>query len=64
MQDDGGDPADGAEELTPCAETWKASASANKKGAFEIYDITGHFPVACRHGLVEIFCEIVRSGEQ
>lgn len=62
--DDGGDPADGAEDLTPCAETWKASAAANRKGAFKIYDIMGHFPVACHHGLVEAFCEIVWSGKQ
>jgi hypothetical protein len=59
--DNPGDPADGQVDSTPCAKNWKATEV--KKSLFDIYDITGQFPMACRHGLVEAFCKIVRSGE-
>ena len=42
---------------------WKNSAADTKKTAFEIYETNGIFPTACRHGQIEILCEIVRSGE-
>lgn len=58
-----GDAADGQKVPSPCAKNWKASAAEGKQSTFDIYDITGIFPVACRHGLIEIFAEIVRSGE-
>ncbi|KAF7976738.1 hypothetical protein HWV62_5710 [Athelia sp. TMB] len=61
--DEAGDVTDAQEIKTTCSKTWKAAASENKKGAFEIYETNGVFPVACRHGLVITFAEIVRSGE-
>ncbi|KAF7970980.1 hypothetical protein HWV62_22471 [Athelia sp. TMB] len=61
--DEAGDVTDTQEIKTTCSKTWKAAASENKKSAFEIYETNGIFPVACRHGLVITFAEIVRSGE-
>lgn len=51
----------GQEVETPCAKNWRAAQE--KLTALAIYDINGGLPVACRHGLIEGFCEIVRSGE-
>lgn len=56
-----GDAADGEVSMTPCAKNWKAAEAKNS--ALAIYDINGKLPMACRHGLIEVFCEIVRSGE-
>lgn len=56
-----GDSADGQEIETPCAKNWRAAQE--KQSALAIYEINGGFPTACRHGLIEAFCEIVRSGE-
>ncbi|KAF7977125.1 hypothetical protein HWV62_4742 [Athelia sp. TMB] len=59
----GGDVTDAQELKTTCTKNWKAANSANKKSAFEIYETNGIFPVACRHGLIITFAEMVRSNE-
>lgn len=56
-----GDAADGQEKLTSCTKNWKAAEE--KISALAIYEINGGFPMACRHGFIEVFVEIVRSGE-
>lgn len=61
--DEPGDVTDAQDVQTACVKNWKAANSTNKKSAFEIYDTNGIFPVACRHGLVITFTEIVRSNE-
>lgn len=61
--DHGGDPTDGEDSKTPCADRWKASAAEHKKRALDIYDQTGMFASACRHGTILVACEMVRSGE-
>ena len=58
-----GDAADGDDDPTPCAKTWKASAAEHEKRALNIYETTGIFVSACRHGFIQIACEMVRSGE-
>ncbi|KAF7964652.1 hypothetical protein HWV62_4415, partial [Athelia sp. TMB] len=58
-----GDVTDGQDVQTTCAKNWKAANSANKKSAFEIYETNGIFPVACRHGLIVTFAEMVHSNE-
>lgn len=49
--------------VDPCTKNWKASAAEHKKRALDIYDITGIFASACRHGLMNKICEMVYSGE-
>lgn len=64
-QDEGGDPTDGGtqEALGECARNWKAAATDDKKKMWAIFDETGIFASACRHGLILWITDMVRSGE-
>ncbi|KAI0060325.1 hypothetical protein BV25DRAFT_1783310, partial [Artomyces pyxidatus] len=51
-------------EKTKCTNSWRTeNASAVGKGVAEVFDQTGVFLAACRHGVVEYVEEMVRSGE-
>ncbi|KAI0686976.1 hypothetical protein C8Q76DRAFT_772245 [Earliella scabrosa] len=65
VEDDGseGDPTDGTQAAGPCASHWKAAAADEKKRMWAIYDETGIFASACRHGLILWIADMVRSGE-
>lgn len=58
-----GDPTDGAAVISNCTKNWKAAAAEEKKRAFGIFDETGVFASACRHGLILWVADMVRSGE-
>lgn len=63
-----GDPTDGVEGTTQagidqCVKNWKAAASDEKKRTWAIYDETGIYASACRHGFVLWICDMVCSGE-
>lgn len=63
-----GDPTDGAENATregvdQCVKNWKAAKSDDKKRTWAIYDETGIYASACRHGFILWICDMVRSGE-
>ncbi|KAL7284434.1 hypothetical protein ACG7TL_001724 [Trametes sanguinea] len=58
-----GEAPDGEDCPSPCTERWKASAAEHEKRALNIYETTGIFVCACRHGFVQKACEMVRSGE-
>ena len=58
-----GDACDGTMKQSSCTQRWKASAAEHQKRALSVYDTTGIFTAACRHGFVLILCEMVRSGE-
>ncbi|KAH9885089.1 hypothetical protein C8Q73DRAFT_749296 [Cubamyces lactineus] len=59
-----GDPTDGSTAApSPCAKTWKAAAADEKKHTWGIFDETGIFACACRHGLILWLVDMVRSGE-
>ncbi|KAL7283898.1 hypothetical protein ACG7TL_001170 [Trametes sanguinea] len=65
LADDGGDPTDGKPDApSPCATNWKAAAADEKKRMWGIFDETGIFASACRHGLILWIADMVRSGEQ
>lgn len=55
------DPADGHDTETPCTKNWHATQE--KQSALDIYDTNGGLPMACHHGIIEVFCEIVHSRE-
>ncbi len=57
-----GDPTDGAPESS-CASNWKAAASDEKKHMWAIFEETGVFAAACRHGFVLWLIDMIRSGE-
>ncbi|KAJ3968613.1 hypothetical protein EV361DRAFT_805311 [Lentinula raphanica] len=61
-----GDPTDGARDsstVKQCTENWKAAASDSQKRMWNIFDESGVFVSACRHGFVLWICDMVRSGE-
>ena len=55
------DSADGEVVESFCTKNWRSAQE--KQSALAIYDINGSLPIACRHGFIEAFCEIVHSGE-
>lgn len=59
-----GDPTDGTSAApTPCASNWKAASAEEHKRMWSIFDETGVFLTACRHGLILWIADMVRSGE-
>ncbi len=57
-----GDPTDRAPDSS-CASNWKAAASDDKKKMWAIFEETGVFASACRHGFVLWLIDMIRSGE-
>ena len=63
--DEPGDPTDGTDgEPNPCATNWKAAAADEKKRTWGVFEETGIFACACRHGLILWIADMVRSGEK
>lgn len=63
-----GDPTDGVPPdvghgVDQCVKNWKAAASDEKKRTWAIFDETGIYAAACRHGFILWLCDMVRSGE-
>ncbi|KAG6884740.1 hypothetical protein C0992_005852 [Termitomyces sp. T32_za158] len=62
--DDAGDPTDGVHTVNaPCAENWKAASAESNKKMWGIFDESGIFASACRHGFILWIIDMVRSGE-
>ncbi|KAL7283107.1 LOW QUALITY PROTEIN: hypothetical protein ACG7TL_002532 [Trametes sanguinea] len=62
--DSDGDPTDGATGVpSPCASHWKAASADDKKRMWGVFEETGIFACACRHGLILWVVDMVRSGE-
>lgn len=59
----GGDPTDGTADPAPCADNWKAAAAAERKRMWSVFEETGIFASACRHGLILWIADIIRCGE-
>ncbi|KAJ2929278.1 hypothetical protein H1R20_g7813, partial [Candolleomyces eurysporus] len=47
-----------------CVKNWKAAQSDSRKKAAGIFDETGWFASACRHGILLWVTDMVQSGEQ
>lgn len=47
-----------------CTSNWKAAASDDKKWMWSLFEETGIFACACRHGFLLWIADMVRSGEQ
>ncbi|KAI0746795.1 hypothetical protein C8Q80DRAFT_1220069 [Daedaleopsis nitida] len=60
--DSAGDPTDGAPDSS-CTSNWKAVAADDKKRMWAIFEETGIFAAACRHGFIVWLIDMVRSGE-
>ncbi|KAH9855188.1 hypothetical protein C2E23DRAFT_724520 [Lenzites betulinus] len=57
------DPTDGDPAVTTCTKNWKAAQSDDKKRSWDVFEETGVFVSACRHGLILWIIDMVRSGE-
>lgn len=60
-----GDPTDGAPSvvISQCTDNWKAAASEEKKRMWGVFEETGIFACACRHGQIMWLADMIRSGE-
>jgi hypothetical protein len=47
-----------------CAPRWKNARNENTKDTFNALDETGIFTVLCRHGMVLVTADMIRSGER
>jgi hypothetical protein len=50
--------------LKDCVKNWKAAQADSKKRVLGIFDESGWFVSACRHGIVLWATDMVKSGEQ
>lgn len=48
--------------IKPCVDNWTA-ANAVKEGTNKVFDVTGGYLTACRHGLILSVIEMIKSGE-
>jgi hypothetical protein len=46
-----------------CTRNWTAAKPDGEKQMFAVYDETGIFILACRHGVVLAVVDMIRSGE-
>lgn len=60
---DEGYPTDGVKEETPCTERWTNLSEDSKKKMWGTFDETGVFIATCRHGVVLLMCDMIKSGE-
>lgn len=58
-----GDPSDGSPSVSSCTDNWKAASADEKKRMWGVFDETGIFACACRHGLILWLADMVQSGE-
>ncbi|CDO74426.1 hypothetical protein BN946_scf184764.g2 [Trametes cinnabarina] len=58
-----GDPTDGQDVISTCTRNWKAAAADDKKRMWAVFEETGIFACACRHGLMLYLVDMIRSGE-
>ncbi|KAH8109879.1 hypothetical protein DFH11DRAFT_1515076 [Phellopilus nigrolimitatus] len=48
---------------SPCVDRWSNLAAESNKKMCGIFEETGIFISACRHGIVQQLCDMIRSGE-
>ncbi|KAJ3551111.1 hypothetical protein NM688_g4924 [Phlebia brevispora] len=62
-----GDPTDGALDLLDfvkgCVRNWKSAAAEEKKKMWKLFDETGIFLSACRHGFILWMADMIKSRE-
>ena len=50
-------------EPNTCVERWSNLANDSEKRTWGIFDETGIFAAACRHGFILLVCDMIKSGE-
>jgi hypothetical protein len=67
--DDDTDPVDDWEDVDEndplhiCINRWCNAGPEQRKRMFKMFDESGLFLCACRHGLILLMCDMIRSGE-
>lgn len=46
-----------------CIECWRNANPEERKHLWGVFDETGLFLAACRHGIIVSICDMVKSGE-
>jgi hypothetical protein len=46
-----------------CIERWRNASPEERKKMWGVFDETGLFLAACRHGLIVTMCDMIKSGE-
>ena len=46
-----------------CLSRWRNAGPEQRKRMWKMFDECGIFICACRHGVVQYFCDMIRSGE-
>ncbi|KAI9057445.1 hypothetical protein FKP32DRAFT_1615289 [Trametes sanguinea] len=59
----GNDTSEDGQELNSCTHNWKAAARDEDKKMWGIFDESGIFACACRHGFVLWISDMIKSGE-
>ena len=54
---------DAGMEPSPCVDRWTNLANDSEKKTWGIFDEAGVFIATCRHGIVLLVCDMIRSGE-
>jgi hypothetical protein len=52
-----------ADAISQCMQRWRNAGPDSQKRMFDVFDETGIFLVACRHGFILMMCDMIRSGE-
>ena len=60
---DGGAESDRAKAIKACSTNWKAAQADEVKRMWDNFDESGIFASACRHGMVLLLADMVKSGE-
>jgi Kyakuja-Dileera-Zisupton transposase len=47
----------------PCLERWRNAGPEERKRMFALFDESGIFIASCRHRVVLLSCDMIRSGE-
>lgn len=58
-----GSPVDGIADDSPCTDRWSNLSDDATKRMWGVFDETGIFLAACRHGVAIALCDMRRSGE-
>ncbi len=58
------EPGESTEDVSACAEHWRAAGPDSRKRMFALFDACGIFAAVCWHGHVLTICDMVRTGEQ
>ena len=47
----------------PCLERWRNAGPEERKKMFSLFDESGIFIASCRHRMVLVVCDMIKSGE-